>query len=66
MITQMDEQVEKLMNVMKNDYYGWSQRPDPHGVSHQMWMDYCDKLHVIEGRQIPSRLSLTTQCVRSL
>ena len=63
MIAQMDNQVEKLLNVMMNDYYEWSQRgSDPHGVSHQMWMDYCDKLHVIEGRKYLKVVSDNSVC----
>ena len=38
METRMDEQIEQLLTIMKNDYRDWSSRgSDPHGVRDQMY-----------------------------
>ncbi len=59
----MSDQVEKLLNVMMNDYCEWSHSgSDPNNVRHEMWMDYCDKLHVIEGRKYLKVVSDNSVC----
>lgn len=48
----MEAGVEILMNVMKNDYLEWSRRGrDPKGRSHEMYEEFCNKLHYTVGRK---------------